>query len=481
MTGRGWLFDLYPFGRGMRLWFIREQGGTVSLWDSYTPSFYVQGSRSDLERALRSIPLARRIATVEPVERIDFWTGQLVPVSEVRVQEPLCYARLVSALGRSDEGRLELYSCGIPLPQRYCYDRGVFPLAFCAWEADGAGRLQALHILDDPWKVEYPLPPLSILELKLEGELLNPRHGHRGRLEVSWEGNQRLIEADDPAALLETLGGILHQADPDVILTHWGDSWLLPMLQRLERRCGITLPWHRDSKACIQGRMARSYTSYGRIVRREASQYLAGRWHLDWQNTFLLTETGLEGLVELARLSRIPAQQLSRTSTGTAISSMQLLQAHREHILIPWRKQAAEGFKTAEDLLTTDKGGLVFLPEPGIYGEVAELDFASLYPAIMAQFNISPETLDCSCCVFHRVPEIHRHTCTRRKGLVPKVLEPVLKKRELLKTLKRTATDERARIRYDRRQNALKWILVTSFDTWATRILSSEKLKPMRR
>jgi DNA polymerase-2 len=463
MTGRGWLFDLYPCRLGMRLWFLQEDGGPLSLWDPYAPTFYVRASRSLVDRALRSLPLKPIPLAIRPTERLDFWTGQMVPVVEVQVRQPLAYASVVSALGQWQDGALELFTCDIPLPQRYGYDRGVFPLAFCTWEATDRGQLLSLQVSDDPWAVDYRLPSLTVLHLSLEGDLVNPRHGHQGRLEVSWDGRTRLLDGEDPVVLLETLARLLEQVDPDVILTHWGDAWLLPRLTSLARRHRVPLPWHRDPEAAPRGRRAQSYFSYGRIVRREAAHLLAGRWHLDHQNTFLLTETGLEGLMEVARLSRIPVQRAARISTGTAISSLQLLQAHHDGVLIPWHKQRAEDFKTADELLTADKGGLVFVPEPGVYGDVAELDFASLYPAIMATYNISPETLDCPCCPHHRVPEIGRHTCTRRHGLVPRVLAPILEKRARLKVLKQTAVTPEARDRYDRQQTALKWLLVTSF------------------
>ncbi len=315
-----------------------------------------------------------------------------------------------------------------------------------------------MQVLDDPWAVDYPLPPLRTLALKVEGEGLNPTHGARGRLEVSWDDQVRLLDGEQPEDLLETLAGLLWRVDPDVILTQWGDAWLLPQLNQLARRCRVTLPWHRDPQAFLTGRPARSDRSYGRLVRREAAQMLAGRWHLDERNAGLLTDIGLEGLIELARVSRLPVQQAARTSPGTAISSLQLLRAYHDQILIPWRKQEPEGFKTAEELPVADKGGLVFVPEPGVYGEVAELDFVSLYPTIMAKFNISPETLDGPCCLWHRVPEIGRHTCTRRRGLVPRVLEPLLAKRARVKQLKWLAPDEPTWTRYDRRQQALKWL-----------------------
>ncbi len=458
MIDRGWLFDLYPDEQGMRLWFLRQDGGAVSLWEPYVPTFYMRGTRSATDRALSRLRRFRIEATT--VERIEFLTGEPVQVLEVRVMDLLQYSRAVSSAG-AEEG-IELFTCDIPISQRFAYDRGVFPMAFCAWE-ESDGRLRAIEMKDDPRALDYPLPPLSVLELKLEGEAVNPRHGWRGRLEVTHDGETRLLEGHDPPMLLETLAGILRKADPDVILTQWGDSWLLPTLDRLEQRFRIPLAWHRNGRPPGTTRKARSYFSYGRIVRQEASRFLAGRWHIDARNTFIFRESGLEGLVEIARLSRIPVQQLARTSIGTAMSSIELLRAHQEGILIPWRKQEAEEFKTAEDLLTADKGGLVFLPPTGVYEDVAELDFASLYPTIMAKFNVSPETLDCPCCPGRNVPEIGRRTCERRRGLIPRVLSPLIEKRARYKSMRNEAADPELRRRFDQRQNALKWILVTCF------------------
>ena len=94
----------------------------------------------------------------------------------------------------------------------------------------------------------------------------------------------------------------------------------------------------------------------------------------------------------------MPLQQAARSSPGTLITSMQLARAVADGILIPWRKAEPEHFKTAGELLTIDKGGLIFMPPIGLYTQVAEVDFASMYPTIMAIHNISPETVNCRCC-----------------------------------------------------------------------------------
>ncbi len=104
------------------------------------------------------------------------------------------------------------------------------------------------------------------------------------------------------------------------------------------------------------------------------------------------------GLIQIARIGQMPLQQAARSSPGTLITSMQLARAVADGILIPWRKAEPEHFKTAGELLTIDKGGLTFMPPPGLHTQVAEVDFASMYPTIMAIHNISPETVNCSCC-----------------------------------------------------------------------------------
>jgi DNA polymerase-2 len=170
----------------------------------------------------------------------------------------------------------------------------------------------------------------------------------------------------------------------------------------------------------------------------------------------------MEGIIELARLAKIPVQRMARTSPGTAITSMQLNRAFQDGILIPWRKGEPERFKTAWDLLVADKGGLVFQPKLGIFEDVAEIDFASMYPTIMAVHNISPETVLCGCCENHRVPEARYTICEKREGIVPKTLRPILTRRTWLKKMAKEGDPEKREI-YNRKQTALKWMLVTCF------------------
>lgn len=145
------------------------------------------------------------------------------------------------------------------------------------------------------------------------------------------------------------------------------------------------------------------------------------------------------------------------------MTSIQLGRAVREGILVPWRKSEPERFKTALQLLTVDKGGLTYQPEIGAFEGVAEVDYASMYPSLMVVHNISPETVLCSCCDNQVVPEAEYNICTKRRGLIPLTLAPLVERRRQLKDLMRSAEDERTRAIYDARRAAIKWMLVSAF------------------
>src|SRR5438132_12208255 len=79
-------------------------------------------------------------------------------------------------------------------------------------------------------------------------------------------------------------------------------------------------------------------------------------------------------------------------------------QAYHDGCLVVWKKNRPEDFKDAENLLRGDRGGFTFEPEVGVHEGLYELDFSSLYPSIMVKYNISAETLDCSCCTTDGLP-----------------------------------------------------------------------------
>ena len=447
----------------MAVWFLDDEGHRFRLLDPYHPAFYLTGPQSALTAALRT--LRHTHVTIRLVERRELGMRDVMPVTEVAVCEPLAFTALVRSLIRRFEP-LQFYQADVSLPQLYFYDRQLFPLARCEVEVTNEGIIQSIYATDSPWDTEYEVPPLSILELSLEGASPDPNHGGIFHLVVRVDGQERRLEPTDHADLLTSFNALLRRYDPDVLITDWGDSYLLPRLLMLASQLRIRLALNRDPLRSVETRAPRSYFSYGRIIASAGARTLYGRLHIDRHNSFVMAETGFAGLIEQARVTKVPLQHMARTTTGTGITSMQLENAHRDGILIPYRKRQTEEFKSALDLLHTDQGGLVFAPLSGYHENVGELDFASMYPAIMTRFNVSPETVNCSCCAHDpiaRVPEIKHHTCRQREGLVPRTLRPLLNKRAQYKHQLAMTAGSTTRWVLDQRQTALKWLLVVSF------------------
>jgi DNA polymerase-2 len=458
----GWIFDVYLAGREMLVWVIDRDGKAHCLRDRFIPSFYVGGDSKELRAVAQFLINQHWDVRLSRAERTELFLGHTIVVLKVDVLNPNLFATIFRRV-TSFKPTLNYYDGDIALPQLYFFARQAFPLAFCHIAIEDENQICGITVDDSPWALDYTLPPLKRMVLRLDGDALNPNHGYRAPLIVETEDRVYELTDDDPREMLETLRDLLIRHDPDLIVSDWGDSFILPHLMKLSRKHNIPLPFNRDPLRQPLFRPADSYFSYGRIVYKTSAQILFGRWHIDRHNAFLAEDYGLDGMLEVARLTQIPVQRVVRTSTGTGISAMEIAAAHRRGVLVPWRKQEPEAWKSGNDLVCTDKGGMVFQPVLGLHENVAEIDFVSMYPSIMARFNVSPETVNCYCCSDNQVPEIGYPVCKERRGLVSETVEPLIYKRVEYKKRIREMEESPLQEVYRRRQSAHKWLLVTCF------------------
>jgi DNA polymerase-2 len=523
MQTAGWLFDLYPLRNRIVLWFITAAGERLRVEDEFAYTLYLGGSPARLRSLARFLQGRGWVRRAYYSRGRDLWSGKELPVTALELSAYGHLPRLRAWLG-ARAGELTCYNADLDLAAYYLYCRRLWPCAWYDLEV-GAGRLGSIRPLEDQFALEFSPPPLATAHLGLTRDPLIPLGAGNG-LALGCEGETRELEAATPAGLVAETARRLKRLDPDLVLSDWGDEEIIPVLWRWSRETGVPLPLDRETGPVPRKFTgARSYFSYGRIVYQGSAAPFFGRWHVDRHNSFFFKEAGLTGLMQIARLGQLPLQQAARASPGTLITSMQLARAVAEGILIPWRKGEPERFKTAAELLTIDKGGLTFMPPAGVHFDVAELDFASMYPTIMTIHNISPETVNCECCVGEgargggplpppphplpqplkgfigpgkagppappspaplsglggrrggragtsgpwpsphnhpAVPEANYRLCGRREGLVPRTLRPILRLREQLKARAKEVSPEEA-VPYKERQNALKWMLVTCF------------------
>jgi DNA polymerase II len=456
----GWLFDIDELGPWVTLWVYDGGGRLHRLTDEFYPPVYAHGDRGRLKQLAADMIKRELITGVRWVQKREFWSGDEIEVLQLNISDSSHLPKLGEIAAKLDR-EISFYNLDIPTPQHYLYLTKLFPLCHVEALVGERGAVIEIAATNSAWEIDHPAPPLRVMRMR--GERMRPLTG-ASRIIIATGSDETVLYPAGGAKAIATFNEIIERYDPDLILSERGDSVLFPALLQIAKREQLRLLLDRDlviteRKIETEGR---TYFSYGNIIYKPPSYPLRGRWHVDRENSFAHGETGLEGLLELARLSRLPVQRAARRSPGTAMTSLQMDRAINDGILVPWRKNEPEKAKTALQLLTVDKGGLTFQPRIGEYENVAEIDFASMYPSLMVLRNISPETVLCSCCRNNAVPEAGYNICEKRRGLIPLTLEPLVERRKIYKQLMKSA-DERTREIYDARRAAIKWMLVTCF------------------
>lgn len=448
-TITGWLFDVYPNETNLTLWIIGEDGQRHRFVQDFAATVYAAGPSPRLRELWKW--LKGQAVPIRPsrTERKDVFQG-MVTVLAAEVLQPVKLDELFRSMVAAFPD-LTYYDADISIPLRYAAAFDVFPLARCRLEVRGE-TVVSITPLDTPWDLEPEPAPLRILSLEPD---CDPAHGKPQAVTITYERVRYSLSLEKILPFLVGLRADLRRYDPDLILTSWGDTWLMPFLMNISKESGITLPLNRDESQAVVERKEHTYFSYGQIVYRGRQVQLRGRWHLDRHNAMLWNDYSLEGVLEMARVTRQPVQEAARLSPGTGISSMQFITALQKGILIPWHKHQAETPKTAMDLLRADMGGMVYQPTIGLHRDVAGIDFVSMYPGIMLRFNISPE-----------VPRAGSdlEAAPGEAGIVPQTLAPLLNKRLALKSALLTLHRwDCRRPGYQALASAEKWLLVTCF------------------
>lgn len=466
---KGRLFDIYHIEEKIFLWVMDSEGKMHVFQDCHYPVIYLSGRQDIMDRIVARLRDLNALSEEPSWEiRKHFYSNQECRVLRLSVSKPSILKKMHKKL-YVFYGIFDIYHSDIDLLSHYMHFRNIFPLALLEIESEG-DRIIQIKSLEDIHSLEYEIPRMKIMEMKLS-------QSHR--LPISSENhivfksgyNIYKIYNNDPKKMISEINAVMEIEDPDVILSSFGDQKILPVLFSISQDLKIPLLLDRDTKMkTVRTILTKgtSYNTYGQWIYRAASYPLFGRWHIDSQNSFVYKETELHGIIELARISRIPVQKLARSSTGTALTNIETFTAIECGYLVPWQKSSLENPKTAYELLQIDKGGLVFQPsveETRVYENVVQLDFSQMYPSIMVNHNLSPETVNCICCnpeTSPRVPDTPYHICTKRRGVVSLSLERILERRKHCKD-RMKETFGRERELYNARQESLKWMLVTSF------------------
>jgi len=464
MIIKGWLFDVYPDVTGLVVWFIGKGGEKYRCRFPFKPSFFLHLRGNDIPRCHAIGRHAPSVVTFQSTQKRELFSNETLDVIQVFVHDPTKFAQVVRFFEQAFP-HYAFYDSDLQVAQEFFFETDLFALGYGEYEVDEHDNLIHWTLLDSQESVEYDLPPFSIMLIRNANDFIPPKYQRTLQLEISYEKETFTLEQETPLGVLESLNWHLNRCDPDIILTDYGDSILMPKITEYAKKCNFPLLLNRDVGSKYRTSKETSFLQYGKVMHKDGMFELAGRWHVDVQNSFAISESELDGLFELVRITQLPGQRQARASIGTGLSSLQLSWAYRNNYLVPAKKREPEDFKSAATLLLADRGGLSYNPPVGYHEDVAELDFVSMYPTIMVRYNVSPETINCRCCKNEKVPELGYTVCEKREGIVAATLRMVIAKRAYYKKMKKKykGVDEILYQSYDRKQSALKWMLVSCF------------------
>lgn len=96
-----------------------------------------------------------------------------------------------------------------------------------------------------------------------------------------------------------------------------------------------------------------------------------------------ISDVMLDFAIQFANLTRLPLDHVGTAAVGFRVENYLIYQAHKLKELVP---------KRIERPYFPYVGALVLTPKAGIHESVAVLDFKSMYPTLMINKNVSPDT-----------------------------------------------------------------------------------------
>ena len=203
----------------------------------------------------------------------------------------------------------------------------------------------------------------------------------------------------------------------------------------------------------------------------DLARYCFNDADITFQLTSFNDDLTMKLMVILSRISKQTMEDLTRMGVSRWILALMEWEHRKRGWLIPNTEDIiqAKGKATTTATIKGKKyqGAIVRDPKPGVHFGVTVLDFASLYPSVIRNWNLSYETILCNHpeCRTKKIPDTDHWVCTKNRGMTSLIIGSlrdlrVLRYKPLSKD--RSLTEEE-RTFYDVVQSALKVFLNASY------------------
>jgi DNA polymerase elongation subunit (family B) len=427
----GWLLDVTVEGNAATLWIKTTDGSILKLVDKYQPCLYIlpsdESAGIELFHTLSQQPKITRVERQNRFTDIFDHGGHVRRLLCVCSQSIYYYKALLKKLEK-DPRVAQLFNTDLLYIQQYLFTRlKIEPTSKVKVEYDDTD-LRTITKMDEHDGGVQP-PPFTILYFEVTAlssfysldshDVNDPIK----QITARYQEEQEVTFADDEEAILEDFCNYVLTNDPDILISTeqhcLGTSVLEYLIARMEE-LGIDIKLGRTDKGnAIEGRVYLDGDSFDNIA----------------------------GSVEKTRFACLPLSLAARLRISRLIDSRNCYELIQRGFVIS-RTDTLERIRTIEEIFAKDKGGMIFSPRVGLHENVAVLDYENEYANLILRHNLSYES------------------CSNTKGLLPTVLESVLKRRIMFKDLQKSFQANRREWHWwEQRIVALKDILVALYGT----------------
>lgn len=465
---------------------VKGKSRKTRLYYRFDPYFYAEVPPERAEELLNMVAYAKDGSAISPkdVEQKEMLYGQQKKrLVKVICKQPSDVPALRAAIP------FPCYEFAIPFSRRFIFDTGLSPLGIIKYERDGQLVKRIISCEEgNPGlkKLAFDIEtynPLGAPREKIDPVIMISYAGEESGVLTSKENKLEFVHTvENEKAMLEEFSRIVMQEDPDVLLGYNSSNFDIPYLKERAQRTGARFQLGRwkSSLQKKQRGMASSVRVAGRIhadlypmmrffgiigmiktpdytLRSVASATTKNqKKDLNKDDIHKLWDSGeIDELAqyslydakvakelgdrylpieeELSALAKLPLFDTTMATSGQLVENLLMFYAAKKGMLVPPKPS---GSAIQERNANPIKGAFVKLPEPGVYENIAVLDFKGLYPTIIVSYNIDPGTIVTEGEDIHVSPS-GAMFLKKPVGLIPYVLDYLIDFRtELKKKLK---------------------------------------------
>jgi DNA polymerase elongation subunit (family B) len=460
----GWLLDVSIQQDKAVLWIKSVDKKILRLTETYQPFFYILPRNEQDGQYLFHI-----LSQQSAIKKVSWEENKFTNLFEECVRRRLIcvfpetvqyYTTLLKKLEK-DNCVKQFFNTDLSHVQQYLFHRlKIEPTSKVDVEYDGSKLVELTKLEDED---DILPPPFSILYLNIQtlsGKISpeDPVIMIKSRYEDTNDPQQNaeiVFDSKQEKDILVDFCNHVQTKDPDIIV-FLGDQYVNTILDYLFARLlklGLDFQLGREKKNIAPLT----------FLKHPGVQWVKGRIPIGSKARIRYSSTldkfGFAGLLELCRFGFLPLDLASKYGMNHLIDSRNCYELIQRGFVIPNNKSGLhEEIRTIEELVSSDRGGMIISPQTGLHENVVVLDYDNQYANLIVNHNLSYET------VLSKVEQGNKFN--NKKGLLPIAVEKYLNRRLHFEHLSKELSEESNEYLWcQQRIDSLKNILVCLYGT----------------